>query len=49
LLAQTIWAGGHGVIALEIAKGNDPWVVWRPVKKRVEQMIDAMINGLIKR
>src|SRR5215469_5521282 len=31
LLSQTLWAGIHGVIALEIGKANDAWVDWRPM------------------
>lgn len=48
LVAQTAWAGIHGVISLEIAKGHDPWVDWRPIKKRLDGMIDTMIHGLEK-
>src|SRR5215471_18583279 len=33
LLSQTLWAGIHGVIALEIAKCNDSWVDWRPMSE----------------
>jgi hypothetical protein len=29
LLVQTLWAGLHGVVALQIAKANDPWCDWR--------------------
>ena len=46
LVAQTVWAGIHGVIALDIAKQGDPWVAWRPLDKRVKTMIDAMVDGL---
>ena len=30
LVAQTVWAGIHGVVSLHIAKCNDDWVDWRP-------------------
>jgi len=46
LVSQTVWAGVHGVIALNIAKHTDPWVDWRPLKKRIKTMIDVMIDGL---
>ena len=46
LLAQTVWAGVHGVISLHIAKCNDDWVDWRPLKKRGALMIDTLIDGL---
>ena len=48
LVAQTVWAGIHGVISLEIAKTHDPWVDWRPVKKRIDSMLDTLIEGLTK-
>jgi len=48
LIAQTHWAGIHGVISLEIAKCNDDWVDWRSVKKRIETMIDVLVRGLSK-
>jgi AcrR family transcriptional regulator len=48
LIAQTVWAGIHGVIALEIAKSHDPWVEWRSVKKRIDSMIETLVRGLTK-
>jgi hypothetical protein len=38
----------HGVIALQIAKCNDDWVEWRPLKKRGTLMIETLIHGLSK-
>jgi AcrR family transcriptional regulator len=46
LIAQTVWAGVHGVISLQIAKCNDPWVDWRPLEARAQVMIDTMLDGL---
>jgi AcrR family transcriptional regulator len=48
LVAQTLWAGAHGVISLHIAKCNDDWVTWRSLKKRTETMLDALLQGLLK-
>jgi AcrR family transcriptional regulator len=48
LVAQTLWAGVHGVVALHVARANDDWVDWRPAKKRVELMVDALVRGLEK-
>ena len=47
MAAQTLWAGVHGVIALDIAKCNDPWVKWRPLAKRVKTMVDVLVDGLL--
>jgi AcrR family transcriptional regulator len=46
LTAQVIWAAVHGIIALQIAKGNDPWVEWRPIEQRVDAMLDLLIRGI---
>jgi AcrR family transcriptional regulator len=46
LVSQTIWAGVHGVIALEIAKANDAWITWRPLKKRAHAMVELLIRAL---
>jgi AcrR family transcriptional regulator len=47
LLAQTIWAAVHGVVALEIAQGCEKgWVNWRPVQKRVQAMIDLTLSAI---
>jgi AcrR family transcriptional regulator len=48
LVAQTLWAGAHGVISLQIAKCNDDWVTWRSLKKRTELMLESLLVGLLK-
>ncbi|HEV8657131.1 MAG TPA: TetR/AcrR family transcriptional regulator, partial [Thermoanaerobaculia bacterium] len=48
LVAQTVWAGVHGAVSLHIAKCNDDWVDWRPLKNRAEVMIDVLVNGLAR-
>ncbi len=48
LLSQTLWAAVHGVISLQIAKCNDRWVEWRPVQRRAEVMLEAIMRGLLK-
>jgi AcrR family transcriptional regulator len=48
LIAQTVWAGVHGVISLQIAKCSDPWVPWRSLKKRADLMIESQLQGLLK-
>jgi AcrR family transcriptional regulator len=46
LAAQVVWAAVHGVVSLEIAKGTDPWVEWRPFEQRVAAMLDLCISGI---
>jgi len=48
LLAQVIWSGVHGVISLHIAKCNDGWIDWKPLKKRASVAIDVLLEGLTK-
>jgi AcrR family transcriptional regulator len=48
IVSQTLWASVHGVISLEIAKGGDPWVEWRPLKERAEMMLDITLRGLVR-
>ena len=49
LVSQTLWAAVHGVISLNIAKGKDPWVEWRPLQDRAEMMLDVTLRGLLRR
>jgi AcrR family transcriptional regulator len=48
LLSQTLWAAMHGVISLNIAKGDDDWVEWRPMQERSELMLNAILRGFVK-
>jgi AcrR family transcriptional regulator len=48
LVSQTLWAAAHGVISLEIAKGCDAWVDWRPLQSRVQTMLDVTLRGFLK-
>jgi AcrR family transcriptional regulator len=46
LVAQTIWAASHGVVSLQIAKGDETgWITWRPLEDRVRMMIDVIIDA----
>ena len=49
LVAQTLWAGVHGVISLQIAKKDDNWVSWCPVEDRGRVMLDGLLHGLLKK
>ncbi|HLH10010.1 MAG TPA: TetR/AcrR family transcriptional regulator [Terriglobales bacterium] len=48
LIAQTLWAAVHGVIALHIAKSHDQWVEWRAMEQRVDFMLDAILHGMLR-
>ena len=49
LTSQTVWAGVHGVVSLEIAKCHDDWVDWVAIEQRVDTMINVLIDGLTKK
>ncbi|HEV8578431.1 MAG TPA: TetR/AcrR family transcriptional regulator [Thermoanaerobaculia bacterium] len=48
LVAQTMWAGMHGVISLQCAKAEDPWVEWRDFAARTRVMLDVLIRGMVR-
>jgi len=48
LVAQTLWAGVHGVCALEIALGEDDWIDWRSFEDRLDLMLETLIRSLVK-
>jgi hypothetical protein len=39
----------NGVVALQIGMGNDPWIDWAPLEKRMETMLDAICRGMTVR
>jgi AcrR family transcriptional regulator len=48
LLAQVVWSGVHGIVALYLTKGCDGWIEWRPVQVTAELIIDVVLKGLLK-
>lgn len=48
LLAQAYWAALHGLIALQIALGSDPWVPWRDVEAQRELLVRALLDTLFR-
>jgi len=48
LIAQTIWAGIHGVCSLEITMGNDGHISWSDITTRIAFMQTTLIRGLLK-
>ena len=48
LISQTLWAAVHGVISLQIAKGCDQWVEWRPIRDRAELMLDTTFRAMVR-
>ncbi len=48
LVAQTLWAGMHGVCSLQIIMSEDTWVDWRDIEARLKMMQQLLIHGLLK-
>ena len=48
LIAQTIWAGIHGVCSLQIALGQEVWVQWADIEARLQLMQSTMLQGLLR-
>jgi len=45
LLAQALWSAVHGLVSLHITLHNDPWIEWRPLKKTLRTLLDALVCG----
>ena len=48
LIAQTIWAGFHGVCSLQITMAQDTWVNWVDIAARLALMQQMITHGLLK-
>lgn len=48
LIAQTIWAGMHGVCALQINMAEDKWIEWSNISDRLQLMQDVMMRGFLR-
>lgn len=48
LIAQTIWAGMHGVCSLQINMAEDKWVEWSSISDRLQLMQEVMMRGLLR-
>jgi AcrR family transcriptional regulator len=49
LIAQTLWAGIHGVCSLQITMPKEEWINWRPVESRLAMMQTLLKLGLTER
>lgn len=47
LIAQTLWAGVHGVAALEITACKG-WTDWRSLRDRCDFILQAMMHGMFR-
>ena len=47
-IAQLLWHGLHGVVALHFVRGKYPAIAWKPINAAKETMIECLINGLVR-
>ena len=47
LIAQTLWAGIHGVCSLEIALSHETWINWMNIEARINLIQIVMLRGLL--
>jgi AcrR family transcriptional regulator len=47
-LAQMAWGSVHGLVALRVAKGDDPSFPWRDVRQVREKLSDVFRRGLAR-
>jgi len=45
-LAQMLWATVHGILSIQMVKGEATWIEFRDTRKTAELMIDAMLRGI---
>jgi len=48
LVSQMLWSAVHGLVSLQITKGNDAWLEWRPFEKRIKAMLDTLLRGMVR-
>ena len=47
-LAQMAWGALHGLVALQIAKGDVPWIEWRDLGQTAAKAAEALMRGVLR-
>lgn len=47
-LAQILWGAMHGIVAIQIAKGNHRWVEFRDPRETADTMRKVLFRGLLR-
>lgn len=47
-IAQTVWAGWHGLVALHVVHGQDEFMKWRDLRGATARLHDVMMKGLLR-
>lgn len=48
LICQTLWAGVHGAVALEITMNSNPWIELKDFETRARAILDVLIRGMCR-
>jgi AcrR family transcriptional regulator len=48
-IAQILWSGLHGLLALHIVKRASHWMNWRDTQRTAAHLMDALLTGLLAR
>ena len=47
-LTQVLWGSLHGLVSLHLVMKNDDWIEWRPLEETTDQLIAALMRGLLR-
>lgn len=47
-LAQMFWGTSHGIVSLQIAKQNDPWIDFRDAEDTAAKACEALLRGVLR-
>jgi AcrR family transcriptional regulator len=47
-VAQMLWSAVHGVVSIQIAKQNDPWVEFRDARTLAARIQEALLSALLR-
>lgn len=48
-VAQMVWESLHGLVALRICTGDDPWINRQGVPEHLDLMLDVLLQGIVAR
>jgi AcrR family transcriptional regulator len=46
-IAQILWSGLHGLLALHITKRASRWMMWRDTQRTAAHLMEALLTGLL--
>jgi AcrR family transcriptional regulator len=46
-IAQILWSGLHGLLALHIVKRDARWIAWRDTQRTAAHLMDALMTGIL--